>query len=270
VICNNTITGNKAERGGGLSCRAGSVAKVENTILWDNAATVTGEEIFLQYIYGVAMVNVQHSDVRGGPASVHVGKSCIFNWGTGMIDEDPRFEDPGANDFHLTPLSPCINRGTNDDAPKDDFEGDLRPIMGTVDMGADEYTGTHLLASDTFTVPESTGGQVNLSLNADAVNAGRAYMILGSLSGTAPGTPLPGGKAVLRLEWDLFTEVVLQSMNGPVFSDFLGWIDGTGAAAAQLNVPPVPGLSGQKMHYAYCLNDPYDFVSNPVSIDIVQ
>jgi hypothetical protein len=39
---------------------------------------------------------------------------------------------------------------------------------------------------------------------------------------------------------------------------------------AQLNVPPVPGFTGVTMHYAYALNNPWDFVSNLVAVEIVQ
>jgi hypothetical protein len=46
-------------------------------------------------------------------------------------------------DYHLQPLSLCVDAGTNVGAPDHDFEGDPRPILGhtadTADMGADEY-----------------------------------------------------------------------------------------------------------------------------------
>jgi hypothetical protein len=48
--------------------------------------------------------------------------------GPGMttIDSDPLFVDPAAGDFHLTWTSPCTNRGINDNAPADDFDGHPR------------------------------------------------------------------------------------------------------------------------------------------------
>jgi hypothetical protein len=58
-------------------------------------------------------------------------------------------------------------------------------------------------------------------------------------------------------------------INGPIFQNFMGSLDGTGSATATLNLPPVPGAAGLTMHYAYALNNPWDFVSNPVAVEIV-
>ncbi|MHC4945057.1 MAG: choice-of-anchor Q domain-containing protein [Planctomycetota bacterium] len=199
-----------------------------------------------------------------------VGTGGTLDWGSGMIDADPLFVDPLNNDFHLTSLSPCINRGTNEGAASHDIDGDPRLYMGTVDMGSDEYTGIHPLEADAFSISEDAGGTVNFSLTCGLYNGGRTYLVVGSLSGTAPGTPLPGGHEMLRLNWDLFTDIVLGSLNTPVFMDFYGKLDYAGHASAQLNAPPVPGLGGTTMHYAYCLSHPFDFVSNPVAVEIVQ
>jgi hypothetical protein len=42
-----------------------------------------------------------------------------------------------------------------------------------------------------------------------------------------------------------------------------------GKAMATLNMPPFPGGAGVTMYFAYCLNKPYDFASNFVSVQIV-
>jgi hypothetical protein len=52
--------------------------------------------------------------------------------------------------------------------------------------------------------------------------------------------------------------------------NFLGTLDGSGTATAQLNVPAGSGATGLTMHFAYALNNPWDFVSNPVAVEIVQ
>ena len=124
------------------------------------------------------------------------------------------------------------------------------------------------LSADTETLPEA-GGTVNLSLYAGSENAGRTYLVLGSVSGTEPGTNLPGGLAVLPLNWDGFTYALLCLLNGTVCVDFFGTLSGDGTALAQLQAPPVPGFSGTLMHFAYVLNDPFDFASNPIPIEIV-
>jgi hypothetical protein len=74
----------------------------------------------------------------------------------------------------------------------------------------------------------------------------------------------------LPVNWDVFTDFVLTLLNTSVFVNFLGTLDGSGTATAQLNVPPVTGFAPLTMHYAYALNNPWDFVSNPVAVEIVQ
>jgi hypothetical protein len=141
--------------------------------------------------------------------------------------------------------------------------------MGTVDMGSDEFIGTHPLAADGFSVSEVTGGTVNFTLTGGMDNNGRDYIVLGGVTGTAPGTPLPGGLETLRLNWDVFTDFVVSLINTPIFLNFMGTLDTSGIATAQLNAPPVPGFAGVTMHYAYALNNPWNFASNPVAIEIV-
>jgi hypothetical protein len=139
IIVNNTITGNSAEKGGGFCCKGYSHPKIANTILWGNTAQ-TGSEIWIGYFTYSATLTISHSDVEGGQPSCYVGLGCNLNWGSGMIDAEPIFVDPGNDDFHLSFDSPCRNSGYNLALlPPTDFEGDPRIALGTVDMGADEY-----------------------------------------------------------------------------------------------------------------------------------
>ncbi|MHC4945333.1 MAG: right-handed parallel beta-helix repeat-containing protein [Planctomycetota bacterium] len=267
---NSVIYGNTAQSGGGIACLYLSDAAVTNTILWNNDAP-DGKEILIGDGYEPSYLSIDYSDVEGGQASVEVDTGCTLVWEKGsMIQDDPQFKDPSIDDFHLTWLSPCINRGTNDGAAPEDMDGDLRPWVGTTDMGADEFTGTHPLEADKFWISEASGGTVNFALTGDAPNGGRNYLLLGSVSGTCPSTALPGGIETLRLNWDWFTELVLLLLGTPLFLDFHGKLDVWGNAASQLNLPPLPpGTAGITMHYAYCLNNPFDFVSNPVAIEVV-
>ncbi|MHC4945671.1 MAG: right-handed parallel beta-helix repeat-containing protein, partial [Planctomycetota bacterium] len=116
----------------------GSFPTVINTILWNNWGW--GGLVCIQYS---STLTISYSDVSGGKTSCHVEPGCTLYWGDGMIDADPRLVDPVNGDLHLTWLSPCINRGTNDGAPLEDIDGDPIPYMGTVDMGADEFIGVH-------------------------------------------------------------------------------------------------------------------------------
>jgi hypothetical protein len=51
--------------------------------------------------------------------------------------------------------------------------------------------------------------------------------------------------------------------------DFTGMLDGSGMAAAQLNLGPAPGAAGTTLHFAFALNAPWDFASNAVPVSIV-
>lgn len=256
-IMNNTIYENTAlSHGGGIGCDGTSSAVVTNTILWNDFAPF-GAEIWVNY--STATITVTYSDVMLG-----------FT-GEGNLNEDPRFQDAANRDFHLTWLSPCINRGTNKDAPSDDMDGDARPCQGTVDMGADEYSGVHALEANSFAISQATGGAVDMNLEAGVTNGNRNYFIFGSVSGTVPGIPLPKDLAILPLNYDVFTNLVISLANTPAMANFHGILDGAGAAASQLNTSgPLPSSAiGLTMYFAYLLYYPYDFVSNPIAIEIV-
>ena len=119
-------------------------------------------------------------------------------------------------------------------------------------------------------IPAQTGGIVDFKLDAGPGNAGRNYILLGSVTGTVPGFPLPGGLATLPINWDPFTDFVLVFINTPVFFNFLGQLDANGQALAILNAPPLPANAiGVIMDFAYALNNPWDCASNPVTVRII-
>lgn len=268
TLNNNTVFGNTADEEGGGIYVWGSTVDCKNCIFWNNSGSM-GDEGMLEMFMTPAVMTIDYSDVDGGPSSFEVSDSTL-NWGNEMIDIDPLFEDSSADDFHLTWLSPCINRGTVEGLNPEDCDGDSVPYMGAVDMGYDEFVDTHTLEIDTNELPES-GGSVYFDLAAGVENADRKYFLLSSATGTAPGTPLPGNYATLRLDWDIWTEIVLSLSNTVLFQDFIGFLDNNGNATAIMNAPSLPtGYVGLQLHFAYCLKNTYDFVSNPVTIEIVQ
>ena len=111
---------------------------------------------------------------------------------------------------------------------------------------------------------------IDLSLDAGPTYAGRSYVVLGSMTGTSPGTTLPGG-LTLPLNWDYFTRFVRLVSNTVIFQSFASTLDGAGSATATIDTqgPIDPVLIGETAHFAYALISPYDFVSNaiPVTFD---
>ncbi len=61
--------------------------------------------------------------------------------GKDYVEGDPMFADPFLRDFHLKKGSPAIDKGSSQDAPSDDFEGNPRPQGKGYDIGAFEFMG---------------------------------------------------------------------------------------------------------------------------------
>jgi hypothetical protein len=237
-------------------------AEVINCILWENGP---------DQLDGTTP-HVSYSDIQNG-------------WpGTANIDADPLFVI-GSDGYHYlsqiaagqVETSPCVDTGSDlaSNLGMDDYwtRTDEVPDSGMVNMGF--HYGTFSSSwrvpfyPSAYAISEITGGTVDLFLWAGDSNGLRNYLICGGVSGTDPGTPLPGGLATLPINWDVFTTLVLGRVNGPIFADFLGTLDADGVATASLNLPAFPGSAGLTMYYAYVLNGPWDFASNPVSIKIV-
>lgn len=158
-LVNNTITGNKArEAGGGLRCMH-SIVTMVNSILWANDA-IEGSELWIGYVTAASNVSVRNSVVQGGEAEVFIERPSELIWGAGMIDADPCFVDPAADDYHLAFRSPCIGAGYNDayGLPAYDFEGDPRNFFN-VDIGADEFH-VHLYSKGDCV----SGGSIDLKI----------------------------------------------------------------------------------------------------------
>ncbi|MFH0947357.1 MAG: hypothetical protein V2A76_19395 [Planctomycetota bacterium] len=124
---------------------------------------------------------------------------------------------------------------------------------------------------DGDTISASTGGAATFALDAGSANAGREYVVSGSLSVTSPGFPLPGGLATLPLNFDVFFQFVLANLNTPICADFLGTLDASGRATATFDtLGPLPPVAvGVDVYFAYALRRPYEFVSNPVIVTII-
>jgi hypothetical protein len=100
-------------------------------------------------------VELNYCDVEDGPLGVDGAL-----WGTGMIQADPDFVEAATGDLHLRYTSPCRDTGDGTAAglPALDHEGDPRPALGGVDIGADEFY-THLYVTGDLTPGGSIEGK---------------------------------------------------------------------------------------------------------------
>ena len=183
------------------------------------------------------------------------------------IDEDPVFNgsaqlQAGAGTLDVGYYARPFAADWNGDDVKD-------ILCGTSDGFVFFYEAMGPLALSANTLSASSGGRLSLSLDAGPSNGGRNYLILGTVSGTSPGIPLPGGQVVLPINWDQMTNIGLMLLNTPAFDNFLGTLDVNGQAPAKLDLMHLPGAAGLYMHFAYALNNPWDYVSNAAAIEIL-
>jgi len=139
-------------------------------------------------------------------------------------------------------------------------------IFGLDGEGLVDYRGTTLEACPT-SIPAASGGTYTLSLSAGASNAGMAYAVLGSATGTSPGLDLDGNN--LPLVYDAYFQATLA--NGGAFSNFTGNLNANGRATATLTINGDPDLQGGTLYHAYALAEqlytpPYTFTSHAVAL----
>ena len=127
------------------------------------------------------------------------------------------------------------------------------------------------ISSDEVSV--ANGGRVDFTHIVDTERTGDFYYLLGSLTGTLPGTPLPGGLH-LPLNEDVLLIGMLTYPNLGVFEDTLGMVDAQGRASSAIDIPPgllLPALIGLEMNLLHALVDGTGYVvevSNVVTVTI--
>lgn len=119
----------------------------------------------------------------------------------------------------------------------------------------------------------AVGGKVDFQLDAGATHQYRPYMLLGSVTGTSPGTFLPDN-AVLPLNWDTFTLLSIQLANTAVFLNTASQLDVGGQSGAGFDtLGPLPSMMvGTEMSFAFALPRKWGmswFTSNAVIVAVV-
>ena len=117
-----TVVNNTASQAGGGFYGTSPNLLLCNSIFFANESN-EASQIFL--MRGTAVIS--YCDIEGGRNEMHVSHGHQLTWGDGNIDDDPQFNDPGNDDFHLTEDSPCIDTG--DPESREDPDG-TRTDMG--------------------------------------------------------------------------------------------------------------------------------------------
>lgn len=151
-VDNSTLVDNVAKMGGGLYSYNQvyyDTNRFTNSVIWGNDAEMgkqfalesfspgppgQGDTLQLMHcLLGGGSEGVRHLDHGGRPWSIDI---------QGCFDADPKFVAGVSGGFHLSPQSPCIDKGDVNFVPapyETDIDGDRRVLSGRVDIGADEF-----------------------------------------------------------------------------------------------------------------------------------
>ncbi|RTZ72056.1 MAG: hypothetical protein DSY99_04430, partial [Candidatus Neomarinimicrobiota bacterium] len=219
TVVRSTFVVNSASsaQGAGIAIAGGSNVTINNSIFWANNGTA------VEVLSGSS--NITYSIVEGGAA------------GTGNIDQDPIFVNPGTGDFHLQWASAAIDAG--DPAAGTDLDGTV------ADMGVFPYDQSQQPPDSPYNVAAVPGnGQATISWSAPVDPRGNengdivSYVLYHGL--TAESLTVRDTLAVTDTSYiDAGTEEYLQ--NGTTYYYAVTAID-TGAlvSAASVTVSVIP------------------------------
>ncbi len=233
-------------RGGALytmkpSTNASSVFEVANCVFWGNFTNAIDRSGATQPLPAVSYTDIDQAGYAGS---------------NGNLNEDPMFADPANGNYRLHDGSPCLNTGTDVNAPEDDLDGTPRPQGDGFDMGAYEFEEADVESPTIETVSASDITATSAALAGDLTSDGGApttvyafwgedlvdvlpitvdtyvdssrstnnYGTSGSAKVVASTTP---ARALFRLPEDLWTNDVSQIVSATV--SFYVWSDNTGS-----------------------------------------
>ena len=127
------------------------------------------------------------------------------------------------------------------------------------------------LSASVASISLGSGGRVDFTLQAGTPNAGRLYQLVGSMTGTAPGTAYGNVLLPLNTIGDPWFQLTSTVFSAAVLQNTLGNLDGSGRGVAAIVVPPLPAsLLGLQFHHAFLVTDPatqaFSFASNAVPL----
>ncbi|MEE2714214.1 MAG: choice-of-anchor V domain-containing protein [Planctomycetota bacterium] len=118
------------------------------------------------------------------------------------------------------------------------------------------FTATHTVYQARVSVAQTTwpiGSSQPITLEAPTVS-GHSYILVASDDATPVSL---GGPFLVPLNpFSALANLTLDPAYASIFQNFQGSLDGNGNATAQVNVPPLPNLSGMVAHLAFATLDP--------------
>ncbi len=243
-----------ANRTSGLAPGTGGIhgfVNASNSIIWEN----TNAELF-------NALSVSWCDVSEPTP------------GIGNFNDDPLFTAPAAGDYHPVSTSPTTDAGDpsltdSDDGSRADIGAYLARPLGV----RENTTPAEWMTPAFPEIPVRFGGEQRWSVRTDAGLAGLAWALLGSITGTSPGTSVLGVQ--IPLNPDGYFRYSTLHLNTLPLASSLGTLDGLGVGQARFLVPGAlpPVLAGLTLWHAAIIFDPDTstgiVVSNPVELLLV-
>jgi len=191
---------------------------------------------------------------------VEFGRSYAFHVrsrdNTGQVEPTPT--SPG---FEIFVGTDCNGNGVDDAldvASGTSFDCNFNGIPDECELdsnGDGILNACAPLTADIASVSVSAGGVQQLSLQAGLSNANRAFLFVGSLSGSQPGVVVDGLK--LPLNPDAYTAFLFAAPSASLLQPMFGQLDEQGRAKAQVTVPPglLPSAPGLHLSHTYLVFD---------------
>lgn len=129
------------------------------------------------------------------------------------------------------------------------------------------------LHANTYEISVAAGGTQVMTLTAGPGLFLDRYLMVGSLAGTSPGTPL--GALTLPLNLDGYSLHTILNINQAPLSTSFGYLTTSQPSSSSFTLPPAfdPVLVGMTVHHAFLTLDGVNLavldVSNPIALDLI-
>ncbi len=225
-----------------------SSCAVEPSRLLDDGVTTSRVRLVLRDWRGVQLpfggAQVAVTQLPGGPA-LPIG--AVVDHGDGT---------------YTIPVGPSAQAGTARlRIVVDDGQGSVQ-----ISPAPEIVVGSDSLWLSEGSINAAAGASVDAVLRGGASFANRPYLLLGSISGTAPGVTL-SPSVTLPLVPDGLTYLMLDLAPS---TTLLGGLDAQGRRTVPIAVPPglFAGLPGGRLDFAWLALAPIDFASNPAGVNL--